>query len=83
MPKDVEDREAVRDHDISQSRMPGCLSGWASAFGSECDPGVPGSSPTSAPCLTSAPSAYVSAFLSLCLSWINKICKKNFFNDFL
>ena len=32
---------------INRHRMPGWLSGWASAFGSGRDPGVPGLSPTS------------------------------------
>ena len=46
--------------------VPGCLSGWASAFGSGHDPGVLGSGPTSG-------SPWGACFcLSLCLSWINK-----------
>ena len=47
-----------------------CLSGWASAFGSGCDPGIPGSA--------SLWGAYLSLCLCFCLcfsvylSWINK-----------
>ena len=53
---------------------PGWLSGWASAFGSGCDPGVPD------PVLHQAPSKdpaspYVSASFSLDLSWISKQIK--------
>ena len=50
------------------------LSGWASVFGSGCDPGIPGSSPTSA----SLWGAWLSLCLCFCLcfsvylSWINK-----------
>ena len=56
-------------HDIllnigHQSGTPGWLSGWASAFGSERDPGVPGSSPTWS-LLLPLP---VSLPLSVCLS---------------
>ena len=53
----------------------GWLSGWTSTFGSGCDPGVLGLSPT----LGSLQGAYFSLCLclcvSLCLSWINKILK--------
>ena len=51
---------------------PGWLSGWMSAFGSGCDPGVLGSRPTSGSwCMEPAsPSAYVSA--SVCVSLMNK-----------
>ena len=54
--------------------MPGWLSSWASAFGSGCDSGVLGSSPT----LGSLHGACLSLCLCLCLSvcvcllWINK-----------
>ena len=53
----------------------GWLSGWASAFSSDCDPRVLGSSPTSG----SPQEACFSLCLSLPLSWINKIFK-NFSN---
>ncbi|CAK7321047.1 hypothetical protein VULLAG_LOCUS23050 [Vulpes lagopus] len=48
--------------------IPGWRSGLAPAFGPGCDPGVPGSNPTSGSrCMEPAsPSAYVSASLSLC-----------------
>ena len=49
----------------------GWLSGWASAFSSDCDPRVLGSSPTSG----SPQEACFSLCLSLPLSWINKIFK--------
>ena len=49
--------------------IPGWLSSLAPAFGPGCDPGVPGLSPTSAPCVEPAsPSAYVFVSLSLSLS---------------
>ena len=62
--------------------IPGWLSGLAPAFSPGCDPGIPGSSPTSGSCVEpTSPSAYVSASLSLSpslsLSLINKILKKN------
>ena len=56
--------------------MPGWLSGWASAFGSECDPGVLGLSPTSASPHGGCFSLCLCLCLSLCFSWINKILKK-------
>ena len=67
------------DHDLSRNQesdtqgTPGWLSSWASAFGSVPDPLIWDQVPHWAPCGESAfPSAYVSASLSLCLSWINK-----------
>ena len=56
---------------------PGWLSNCASAFDSGSDPGVWDRVPHQAPCKESAsPSDCVSASLSVCLSWINKIFKK-------
>ena len=58
---------------------PGWLSGWVSAFASGRDPGVLGWSPTSrspqGTCFSLCLCLCLS--LSLCLSWINKIFKKN------
>ena len=59
---------------IFTSGIPGWLSGWASAFGSGRDPRVLGSSPASGSCRESASPLPVSLFL--CLSWINKILKR-------
>ena len=53
------------------SGTPGCLSGWASAFGSGRDP-VRGSSPTSGSLRGACFSLCLCLCLSLCLSWINK-----------
>ena len=52
---------------------PGWLSGLVTAFGPGCDPGDPGSSPTSGFCVEPAsPSACVCASLSLCVFLMNK-----------
>ena len=52
--------------------MPGWLSSWAPVFGSRHDPGIQKWVPYRAPCRESAsPSAYVFAFLSVCL--MNKL----------
>ena len=53
-------------------KAPGWLSGWASAFGSGCDPRVMGSSLTSG----SLQGICFSFCLSLCLSLINKLSLK-------
>ena len=47
---------------------PGCLSGWASVFSSECDPGVLGSSPLARFYLCQCLCLSLSLSLSLCLS---------------
>ena len=54
--------------------IPGWCSGLAPAFGPGCDPGDPGSNPTSGSrCMEPAsPSAYVSASLSISVTIINK-----------
>ena len=68
MGDDLESKDEVPLEDENHG-IPGWLSGWASAFGSGCDPTVPGLSPISAPCLEPAsPSACVSEPLSLCVS---------------
>ena len=53
------------------SGMPGWFSGWASAFSSGHDPGVPGSSPPSGSLWGVFFSLCLCLWL-LCLSWINK-----------
>ena len=59
--------------------MPVYLSDWVSAFSSGHDSGVQDQVPNRAPCREPAsPSGSISA--SVCLLWINKILKKNFFN---
>ena len=61
---------------LSYNGTPGWLSNWASAFGSGCDPRVPGSSPASGSlhgaCFSSLFLCTLPLSLSLCLSWINK-----------
>ena len=57
--------------------MPGWFSGWASAFGSGCDPRVLGLNPTLGSCREpDSPSSCVSA--SLCVSLMNKRVKSSF-----
>ena len=54
---------------ISIGSRPGCLSGWASAFGPRLDSGVPGSSPTLGSLYGPCFSLCLCLCLSLCLSW--------------
>ena len=74
---DVGPHPRLQDHDLRQMLgMPGWLSGWASALGSGCDPGVPRLSTTS----DFLHGVCCSLCLCLCsppFSWIiNKILKK-------
>ena len=68
---------------VKEERFKGGIPGWhrglVPAFGPGCDPGDPGSNPTSGSrCMeTASPSACVSASLSLCD--YHKKKKKNYF----
>ena len=62
----------VTDQKYFTAGMPGWLSGWASDFGPECDPGVLGSSPTLGPPQGACFSLCLCLCLSLCLSLMNK-----------
>ena len=70
----VSKEKEEKGHFNSTFGIPGWRSGLAPAFGPGCDPGDPGSNPTSGSwCMEPAsPSAYVSASFSLSLTIINK-----------
>ena len=57
------------------TRASGWFIGWASAFSSGCNPGVPGSSPASGSPKGACFSLYLCLCFSLCVSFMNKKIK--------